>query len=87
MYKNALTKPERRTSPEHHDSDVDQLSDGVERRLGADPRSDDRAEFWDSDRDGLTDAQEIADDNFDFKIDGSASRSRTSGRTSRRTSA
>ncbi|MGH9280732.1 MAG: hypothetical protein ACRD12_21910 [Acidimicrobiales bacterium] len=69
-YKNALTKPERRTSPEHPDSDVDQLTDGVERRLGSDPRFDDRAEFWDSDRDGLTDAQEIADDNFDFKIDG-----------------
>jgi hypothetical protein len=70
-YKNALAKPERKTSPEHHDSDVDQLTDGVERKLGADPRFDDRAEFWDSDRDGLTDAQEIADDNFDFKIDGS----------------
>lgn len=70
-YKNALTKPERRTSPEHHDSDVDQLTDGVERKLGADPRFDDRAEFWDSDRDGLTDAQEVADDNFDFMIDGS----------------
>ncbi len=69
-YKNALTKPERKTSPEHHDSDVDQLADGVERKLGADPRFDDRAEFWDSDRDGLTDAQEVADDNFDFKIDG-----------------
>jgi hypothetical protein len=68
-YANALGLPLRRTSPEHDDSDFDSLSDGVERRLGADPRKDDHIDFLDSDRDGLTDAQEVADDNNNAQID------------------
>ena len=68
-YQNAAGMPTQVTSPEHPDSDFDSLSDGVERRLGSNPRLDDRAGFWDSDRDGLTDAQEVGDDNRNFVID------------------
>ena len=48
----------RTTSPEHADTDGDGASDGVERRLGGDPRVNDYADIWDTDRDGLTDNQE-----------------------------
>ena len=37
--------------------------------LGSNPRVSDYASVWDSDRDGLTDADEVADDNRNFKID------------------
>ena len=68
-YQNGAALPMRQTSPEHPDSDFDSLTDGVERRLQSDPRVDDKAAFWDSDRDGLTDAQEVGDDNHNFVID------------------
>ena len=73
-YKNALeyggaAATEQPTSPEHPDTDADGLSDGVERKLGGNPRSDDSERFTDSDGDGLTDAREVGDDNGDFVID------------------
>ena len=73
-YKNGLLYGEitatlQATSPEHPDTDGDGLNDGVERRLGGNPRSDDSDRFTDSDGDGLTDAQEVGDDNQDFVID------------------
>jgi hypothetical protein len=73
-YKNALsyggtTATEQKTSPEHPDTDGDGLSDGVERKLGGNPRSDDSERFTDSDGDGLTDAQEVGDDNQNFVLD------------------
>ncbi|HEX2048597.1 MAG TPA: hypothetical protein VHF27_12595 [Acidimicrobiales bacterium] len=73
-YKNALhyggtTATEQKTSPEHPDTDGDGLTDGVERKLGGDPRSDDSDLFTDSDGDGLTDAREVGDDNGNFVID------------------
>ncbi len=69
LYANKLGLPLRKTSPEHDDSDFDTMSDGVERRLEADPRHDDHLRFLDTDHDGLTDAQEIADDNNNAQID------------------
>ena len=73
-YKNALeyggtAATLQPTSPEHPDTDGDGLSDGVERKLGGNPRSDDSERFTDSDRDGLTDAQEVGDDNHNFVLD------------------
>ena len=69
-YRNSATQESLvMSSPEHHDSDADQLTDYVERKMGSNPRVRDYASVWDSDRDGLTDAQEIADDNRNFKID------------------
>ena len=68
-YKNGLNLPLQTTSPEHPDTDGDGLNDGVERKLGGNPRVDDSDRFTDSDRDGLTDAEEIGDDNGDFQID------------------
>ncbi|MDQ4068784.1 MAG: hypothetical protein M3203_04820 [Actinomycetota bacterium] len=72
-YKNALKYGDtdatlQPTSPEHPDTDADGLSDGVERKLGGNPRADDSEGFTDSDGDGLTDAQEVGDDNGDFEI-------------------
>ena len=71
-YKNGLTyggitATLQPTSPEHPDTDADGLSDGVERRLGGNPRSDDSDRFTDSDGDGLTDAQEVGDDNHELR--------------------
>lgn len=46
------------TSPEHFDSDRDTASDGVEKRIGGDPRRSDFENFGDSDGDGLVNVLE-----------------------------
>lgn len=51
------------------DTDADGLGDGVERKLGGNPRSDDSEAFTDSDGDGLMDSQEVGDDNQNFILD------------------
>lgn len=69
-YKNSAAQEQLvMSSPEHQDSDADQLTDFVERKMGSNPRISDYASVWDSDRDGLTDAEEVADDNRNFRID------------------
>jgi hypothetical protein len=67
-YKNALMYGDTEATLQP-DTDRDGLSDGVERKLGGNPRADDSEGFTDSDGDGLTDAQEVGDDNGDFVID------------------
>jgi hypothetical protein len=50
--------PVQQTSPEHFDSDQDTASDGVEARIGGNPRQKDFANFGDTDGDGVVNVLE-----------------------------
>ena len=54
---NTFTEPQM-TSPEHFDSDRDTASDGVEERVGGDPRKPDHDNFGDDDSDGVVNVLE-----------------------------